>query len=295
MMENAKSTIEEYSGNIKKRVKKQGFVGKGGFGKVFTGKLTKPKKRRVAVKILPHVSERAKTSNYYEIANLIYSQHENVVEYICSYQVKNELWLITEYLEGGTLSIACRSHKFSDQHIAFIARSILRGLEFMHNKGIVHRDLKSSNVMLSLQGTVKIIDFGLCAFFGEEEKMQVLGSPYWMSPEMVLRRPHGKPTDIWSFAVCMMEMFLKEPPNRSSSMKALLYAATDRIKECFLPSMSDICIDFLSLCFNLDPYERPTATELLEHEFLQVEDIDEGLQDVLRSIFVANTFAMSGM
>jgi len=119
------------------------------------------------------------------------------------------------------LSEAVKVHQFSERHIAYVSREILKALTYLHSRNFVHRDLKSGNVMMSIEGHIKLIDFGLCCDVTEGPRLQMLGSPYWIPPEMIRKKPHSCPADIWSFAVCVLEMYLKEPPNASSRLLSM--------------------------------------------------------------------------
>jgi serine/threonine protein kinase len=176
--------------DTKKLFKNLEFSGKGGFGRVFGGKDIATR-HRVAIKKLPHVTDKDKRNNYSEIAFLMTCEHPNIVKFLSAYEVKEEVWIVMEFLEGGTLNEAVKVHQFSEKHIAYVAREMLKGLKYLHAQGFVHRDLKSANVMMSIDGDIKLIDFGLCADVSEGERVQMLGSPFWMPPEMIHRKPHG--------------------------------------------------------------------------------------------------------
>lgn len=252
--------------NTKKLFKNIEFSGKGGFGRVFGAK-DRTTKKHVAIKKLPHVTEKDKRSNWCEIGFLATCKHPNIVRFLDAWEVKDEVWIVMEFLEGGTLHEAIKVHQFCERHIAYIAREVLKALDFLHNNKFVHRDLKSANVMMSVDGEIKLIDFGLCADVSEGERTQMVGSPFWMPPEMIRREPHGCPVrsdhffsstlpisthrssviihyththtlsltsenvcyqaDIWSFAVCLLEMYLREPPNASSRLRSMFITATE--------------------------------------------------------------------
>jgi p21-activated kinase 1 len=98
--------------NIRKYYRSIEFSGKGGFGRVFAAKEISSK-RRVAIKRLPHVTEKDKRNNYCEVSFLSTCQHPNIVQYLSAWEVKDEGWIVTEFLEGGTLSEAVKVHQFS--------------------------------------------------------------------------------------------------------------------------------------------------------------------------------------
>jgi hypothetical protein len=293
MIDGAKAMVQ-IPDNIKKYYRSIEFSGKGGFGRVFAAKDVATK-RRVAIKRVPHVTEKDKRNNYCEIAFLSQCKHPNVVNFIRAWEVKDEAWIVTEFLEGGTLSEAVKVHQFSERHIAYVAREILKALKYLHSIDFVHRDLKSGNVMMSIEGHIKLIDFGLCCEVASGPRVQMLGSPYWIPPEMIKRKPHACPADIWSFAVCVLEMFLKELPNASSRLYAMFTAAADDIQDAIPPKASPMAKDFLSKCLIINPAKRASAEELLQHPFVTQPKLEEGIKDVLRGVFVSNSLALSGI
>jgi len=191
-------------------------------------------------------------------------------------------------MEGGTLNEAIKIHAFSERHIKYITKEILKGIAFLHSKNLVHRDIKSSNIMMTNQGNVKIIDFGLCADISEGERTQMLGSAFWMPPEMILRIPHGFPVDIWSFGVCVIEMYLRHPPHYDSRIKSMFMSSTGRILESILTStVTDLAKDFITKCLQVDQKVRATAVELLEHPYVKNTKSKKGIDKILHAIFMS--------
>jgi len=99
------------------------------------------------------------------------------------------MWMVMEFMEGGSLQVAVSKFKLEEEQICYVTKEILRGLRHMHSKNMVHRDLKSANIMLSIHGDIKIIDFGLCVEMGAVETENMVGSPFWIPPEMIRKEP----------------------------------------------------------------------------------------------------------
>merc|ERR1712100_446053 len=162
--------------------------------------------KRVAVKRMTHKNAKEKRRNLKEVGVLLFCDHPNIVRYYKSFIRGEDIWLVMEFMEGGTLTEAAKAHKFKEKEIAYVARESLKALSYLHQHNLVHRDLKSSNIMMTITGEIKLIDFGLAADVRVCLKGKMAGSPYWMPPEMVWRRKHGPPIDIWSLGICILEL-----------------------------------------------------------------------------------------
>jgi len=291
MLRTAKGAIQMPPKNIKKLFKLGDVVGKGAYGEVWSA-IELSTKKKVAIKKSPHTTEEEKVLNYCEIAVLQKLVHPNIVSFAsvwdASDQGLQELWIVTELLEGGTLSQAAKVQKFSESHVAYTAREILKGISFLHQNKYAHRDIKSENVMLTIKGGIKLIDFGFCCDLSAGPRLDILGSPYWIPPEMVLHQNHSFAVDIWSFAICILEMFIGKPPNFGSALHAMFRAATIGVYDVIPDSLSDECKDFLKRCLVIDPAKRATAEELLLHPYVSKPNLGQGIDKVLKSIFVTN-------
>eukprot|EP01127_Copromyxa_protea_P015966 TRINITY_DN467_c0_g1_i1.p1 TRINITY_DN467_c0_g1~~TRINITY_DN467_c0_g1_i1.p1 ORF type:complete len:621 (+),score=113.01 TRINITY_DN467_c0_g1_i1:46-1908(+) len=292
----------------KKKFKRMELSGKGGFGRVFQTRDAVTKKQ-IAIKRVPHCTKKQRQNNYCEVAFLMgCSNHPNIVNFYESYEINGEVWIVTEFLEGGTLDLAIKVHRFNEQHIAYVAREILKGVSYLHSQNYVHRDLKSANVMMSISGEIKIIDFGLCCDLHSGPRQQTLGSPYWMPPEMVLRIPHTTKADIWSYAICVCEMILGRPPFCHSRILSLWNACTgstitavenlfaNKNKDKLLKTFSNDMLEFMRAALVTDADKRPTADELLKLPFLnKYQNPREGIDGILRTIFISSNLQLHGI
>uniref|UniRef100_A0A6B2LAQ7 Protein kinase domain-containing protein n=1 Tax=Arcella intermedia TaxID=1963864 RepID=A0A6B2LAQ7_9EUKA len=299
MAEVEKEMVVQKSSNLKKQYGKVNFTGRGGFASVFSAKdLTSKKNESVAIKKLPHNTEKEKLNNLCEIAFLkVCVSHPNAVQYIKSFlvQPENEIWLVTEFLHGGTLSEAARVHTFIERHIAYVAREVLRALKFLHDNKFAHRDLKSTNVMMSINGSIKIIDFGLCADFTNGPRTNMVGSPFWIPPEMIKKEPHSLKVDCYSLAVCLLELFLMAPPHSTSGIKCMYMAVTKGLHDQIPKTASYEAATFLRKALEVDPEKRATANQLLDEPWVAEPGLSKGISEVLRDIFLTNTINDMGL
>jgi len=256
----------------------------------------------VAVKKLPHITEKQKEHNHCEVGFMAACRHANIVNHITTYKViqpdaTEEIWIIMEYIEGGVLSEAAKSQVLYDKQIAWIAREILTALKFLHENNYAHSDIKSSNIMLSTKGHVKLVDFGLCADFAEGPRTEMVGSPFWIPPEMIQQKPHSCLVDIWSLGVSLIELIDGHPPHQESGLLCVYKVGTEGLLH-LVPQLKDIggsAKDFLTKCLQMKPEDRQTAAELLEHRWVNQAKMDMGIKLLMKQIFVSksvDTFAL---
>ena len=247
------------------------MIGRGGFGCVFDAIVIDEERQKVegvhvAVKKMPHRTEDDKQNNLNELRFIARVRHDNIVKYFGSYLWRDELWVVLEMMEGGALTKAIADYDFQEKHIAYVCKCVLSALEYMHALNICHRDLKSENIMLTKEGEVKLIDFGLAETTEAGWVVDVLGSPFWIAPEMIQLKPHGPPVDIWAFAISILEVINGHPPHEENALCALYYAGTVGVpKPIESPQdWSKDIADFMAKALVVEAEKRPSAKELLQ-------------------------------
>ncbi|XP_053860093.1 serine/threonine-protein kinase PAK 3-like [Vidua macroura] len=141
-------------------------------------------------------------------------KNPNIVTYLESYLVSEDVLVVLEYMDGGSLADVVSMKRMAVGHIATVCRECLQGLAFLHANQVIHRDIKSDNILLGRDGSVKLADFGLCAPFSPEQskRRSMAGTTCWMAPEVVRREPYGPKVDIWSLGIVGIEMAKGEAP-----------------------------------------------------------------------------------
>lgn len=257
-------------------------VGRGGFGVVYRG-VIKATNEEVAIKQIDLENEQ---TDLFEVNKEIMIISEcrlsQITQYYGCFVNHYKLWVIMEYVNGGSLFELLKPGAVTDENvILIIAKEILIALEYLHDQGKIHRDLKSQNILLNQTGEVKLTDFGVSTQLSSNfsRRNTTVGTPYWMAPEVILNNNggHSYKADLWSLGCCVYELFTGKPPlqNHFSPMKALRQISRCHYENNFaeLIGLDDLEIsgsfkDFLCLCFIIEPKERFSATKLLKHKFI---------------------------
>lgn len=229
--------------------------------------------RKVAVKKMDLRKQQRRELLFNEVVIMRDYHHPNIVEMYDSFLVGDELWVVMEFLEGGALTDIVTYARMDEEQIATVCKQCLKALAYLHSQGVIHRDIKSDSILLAADGRVKLSDFGFCAQVSQElpKRKSLVGTPYWMSPEVISRLPYGPEVDIWSLGIMVVEMvdgeppFFNEPPLQA--MRRIRDMPPPKLKNTH--KVSPRLQGFLERLLVRDPLQRATAADLLQHPFLR--------------------------
>jgi len=259
-------------------------LGEGGYGKVYRAK-HKESGFNIAIKMINLEGDGRNIKD--EINILKQCRHANVVSYYGTCDENNKLWILMDMCSLGSvadiLDLCCA---LNEDQISYVVAEVLKGLTYLHAKNIIHRDVKSANILLTNQAQVKIVDFGISAQIDNTDKVnEPVGSPYWMAPEVIMETDYNEKCDIWSLGITIIEMAERLPPNSNMHPFRALFMIPKKDPPTFTePSKwSAQMVEFVGLCLKKNPADRPSAIELLMHPFVNVAKGPEVIRDVVIS------------
>ncbi|XP_047439667.1 serine/threonine-protein kinase 4-like [Mugil cephalus] len=247
-------------------------LGEGSYGCVFKA-ICKETGEIVAIKQVPMESDLQDMIKEISIMQQCNSPH--VVRYYGSYIKNCDMWIVMEYCGAGSVSdiIRIRNKTLKEEEIATILYSTLKGLEYLHFMRKIHRDIKAGNILLNSEGQAKLADFGVAGQLTDTmaKRNTVIGTPFWMAPEVIQEIGYNCVADIWSLGITAIEMAEGKPPYADiHPMRAIFMIPTNPPPTFRNPDLwSPAFKDFVSQCLVKNPEQRASATQLLQHSFIK--------------------------
>ncbi|XP_054547270.1 serine/threonine-protein kinase 10 isoform X2 [Talpa occidentalis] len=245
-----------------------------------------------AAKVIETKSEEELEDYIVEIEILATCDHPYIVKLLGAYYFDAKLWIIIEFCPGGAVDAIMLEldRGLTEPQIQVVCRQMLEALHFLHSKKIIHRDLKAGNVLMTLEGDIRLADFGVSAknLKTLQKRDSFIGTPYWMAPEVVMCEtmkdtPYDYKADIWSLGITLIEMAQIEPPHHElNPMRVLLKIAKSDPPTLLSPSKwSTEFKDFLKTALDKNPDTRPSAAQLLEHPFVSSVTSNKALRELV--------------
>ncbi|KAJ3679204.1 hypothetical protein LUZ60_017215 [Juncus effusus] len=254
-----------------------------------------PFREIVAIKIVDlEISNADLTKFSQEAKTMILIDHPNLLNAHCSFVAGQELWVVMPFMAGGSCLHIMKSAYplgFGETFIATVLRDILRGLDYLHQHGHIHRDVKAGNILVDLNLGVKLADFGSSAFLfdsGDAQKFRntFVGTPCWMAPEVMQQKDYDYKADIWSFGITALELAYGHSPFKSQSPYQILIEtltqAPPSLHNTKEKKFSRYFKQMIAMCLLKDPSGRPSAQKLLKHAFFkQAKSNNKVIKDIL--------------
>lgn len=253
--------------------RKLDMLGSGSFGTVYEGMSEDGKYFAVKEVSLSENDSKAQQcvkQLEQEIEFLSKFQHENIVQYLGTQKEADKLYIFLELVTKGSLSSLYQKYTLFDSQIRSYTRQILSGLKYLHERKVMHRDIKCANILVDVSGRVKLADFGLAKQISQlDELKSCKGSAYWMAPEVVdPRKTYSLPADIWSLGCTVLEMATRRPPFGDLEWHRALWKVGHGEAPPIPETLSEEAKDFIKECLEVNPLRRPSAAQLLEHPFV---------------------------
>lgn len=247
-------------------------LGEGSYGSVFKA-IHKESGVVVAIKLVPVESDLHEIIK--EISIMQQCDSPYVVRYYGSYFKQCDLWICMEYCGAGSVSDIMRLRKktLSEDEISTILSDTLKGLEYLHRRRKIHRDIKAGNILLNSEGHAKLADFGVAGQLTDTmaKRNTVIGTPFWMAPEVIEEVGYDCVADIWSLGITALEMAEGKPPYGDIHPMRAIFMIPQKPPPSFRDPdrWSTEFIDFVSLCLVKNPENRAAASDLLKLEFIK--------------------------
>lgn len=246
------------------------IIGKGNFGTVFKA-LNQKTGQIIAIKeINLEETDDDLIEIQKEIDMLRACESQYVVRYYGCTVVDKNLWILMEYMGGGSIRELIQVKVMQEQKVAIVLQQVLHALEFLHKGRKIHRDIKAANILLNDNGDVKLADFGVASSLESRNKaFTFVGTPFWMAPEIITENGYDEKCDIWSLGITAIEMATGKPPYSEIAPTRVLILIPQNAPPTLEGNFTPQFKDFVKSCLTKSPLQRPSAAQLLQHPFIK--------------------------
>ncbi|EGG23866.1 putative protein serine/threonine kinase [Cavenderia fasciculata] len=285
------------------------IIGKGGFGVVYKalhatkGYFSAIKKIRITKRKKGDQQQaESQSSLMVEINLLKVLSHHNIVRYYDHIPTVSHSYIVMEFIENGSLEKMIKRHGLLPESLVNVYMAqVLGGLEYLHRQGVIHRDIKAANLLISTDGSIKLADFGVATkvsdLSADNPDDSFAGTPYWMAPEVIQMQGVSTACDVWSLGCTIIELLTGTPPYFGLAPAAALYKIVQEDHPPIPQGISAALKDFLLQCFKKDENMRSSAKQLLNHPWIKavVKNPDNQVKNPTMEILTYNAQLQEGM
>ncbi|KAG9397661.1 Protein kinase domain [Carpediemonas membranifera] len=269
-------------------------IGEGSYGAVYKA-ISKQTGTVVAIKVIAIDGDWDEVNKEIQMLKEL-EACDQVIRYHGSWFLEPDLWIVMELCQDSMSGmVEALGHGLDEQQISFVMRETLLGLQFLHSNRKIHRDIKSGNILFKDDGSVKLADFGVSAQLANtiSKRKTMIGSPFWMAPEVVQGLEYGTVADVWSVGITAIELADTLPPRSDVHPMRLIFQIP------VLPSptlaqpedWSDEFNDFIAKCLDKDPQARPSCAMLLQHPFIKAAPSKDVMVDAVEELIAIKATA----